>query len=384
MTARAIWIARCSSKTTKCDGMLSLQQFTLSLLTHKGALVEADGDGMTVVAGPALTRALGLSEYQRLVFDPDARKADAALVHYDSPVFDAMGNVVASMGRLAFMSCPAPPSKPIDPGSALMQALTVQNGVARLQGADATVSVYVGFVVEYELLADERTGGLVEVWVNPATRSIARWAGSLFDAPSVADAPAPDDLTATAASAWTLVVPTASAQVLARTREFRESLARRRDRDLHRLRQYYQAIDGEIRRKITRGVSRAGGDIAAERRRLEATANSYRARAADLETRFRLRVCLVPLAAVACALPTYRLRVELKRRTATALAWFSWNPIDRAIEPRCCDGCGCATLVAALCDDRVHYLCGACLGPCPSCGKPFCRACHTRCPRRHE
>jgi len=362
----------------------SIQQFTLALLSYKDALVEPDRLGVSVVTDPPLAGALGLAEYQRLVFDPDASARDAALVHYDSPVFEAMGGVVESMGRLAFAACRVPSPKLSDPAGALARALTVQNGVARLQRTDAAVSVYVGFVVEYELLADERTGGLVEVWVNPVTRSIAHWADGLLDSAALADAQAPDGLAATAAQAWTLAAPTASALVLDRTREFRESLIRRRDRDLRRLREYYQAIDGEIRRKITRAAAGGGCDLEAERRRLEATARSFRARATDLVERSRLRLRLTPLAALACMLPMYQLHVELKRRTATASVLFSWNPIDRAIEPRCCDGCARATLVAALCDERVHYLCSTCLAPCPSCGKPFCRACHGRCPRRHE
>jgi len=362
--------------------VVSLQEFTVDLLSYRGALVEPDGLGASVVAEPWLSRALGMPEYQRLVFDPASGERNAALVHYDSPIFEAMGGVVELMGRLAFTTVSVPPLRSIDATAALARSLTVQNGIARLRGVEEAVSVYVAFVVEYELLADERTGGLLEVCVNPTTRSIVRWSDSLLDGTELNDTPAPDGLAATAARAWTLAAPAASAAALERTREFRESLARRRDRDLRRLRDYYQAIDGEIRRKIARLAE--GHDVEAERRRLDATERSYRMRAADLVERSRLRVRLTPLAALACALPTHRLHVELTRRRASTSVSFSWNPIDRGIEPRCCDGCERATLVALLCDERVHYLCSACFGPCSSCGKLFCRACHGRCPRGHE
>jgi hypothetical protein len=51
---------------------------------------------------------------------------------------------------------------------------------------------------------------------------------------------------------------------------------------------------------------------------------------------------------------------------------------------RCsCDGCAAPTLSAWLCDDRVHHLCAACFAAADVCHRPFCRACHRACPKRH-
>ena len=49
---------------------ISIEHFTRALLASKGALVEPDGNALVVVADPELSAALGLAEYQRLVFDP--------------------------------------------------------------------------------------------------------------------------------------------------------------------------------------------------------------------------------------------------------------------------------------------------------------------------
>lgn len=115
--------------------------------------------------------------------------------------------------------------------------------------------------------------------------------------------------------------------------------------------------------------------------RLEATARSYQARVADVVDRHRMRVRVSPVAGLVCTLPTYRITARLWRRTASADVAFSWNPIDRRVETRCCDACNRPTRAAALCDERVHYLCARCLGPCAHCGKAFCRACHRGCPK---
>lgn len=149
------------------------------------------------------------------------------------------------------------------------------------------------------------------------------------------------------------------------------------------MRDSYQTIDGEIRRKIARMAPKEDAQKG-EIDRLAATARAYEARATELLDRYRVRVRVAGLAALACAIPTYQIRVQLLRRSARTEASFSWNPFDRKIEPRCSDACQRATESAALCDDQVHYLCLDCLKPCPVCSKLFCRACQSRCPRAHR
>ena len=162
-----------------------------------------------------------------------------------------------------------------------------------------------------------------------------------------------------------------------------ESVERRRKRDLERMRDYYQTIDQEIRQKIARLAAREDAKKG-EIERLSATGRAYEARAAELLERYRVRVRVTGLAALACAIPAYQIRVQLFRRSATTEVVFSWNPFDRRIEPRCCDACREVTGTAVLCDDQVHYLCPRCLESCSLCSKVFCRACASKCPRAHR
>ena len=65
-----------------------IQQFTRDLLTRHGALVDPAGDdALEVVAGVDLQARLGLVDYQRLVFSPDAA-GSGQLVDYDSPLLE--------------------------------------------------------------------------------------------------------------------------------------------------------------------------------------------------------------------------------------------------------------------------------------------------------
>ncbi len=368
------------------DAASPIRDFTRDLLVNAGALVATSGSGLDVVADAALSARLGLTEFQPLAFTPGTDgPADALLVDYDSPVFDTFGRLVDALGRVTFVDGPAVVLKSIEPVAELARALTLQNGV--LRGATMTSAdvVYFRFTFEYSLLADDRAGGLTHVWVNPATRSVPRMAqwNESSDQNDFDDTSPPLASDGTLELPWPLAGAAATAALAPTVAAFLDGLRRRRDRDVRRLREYYIEIDQAIRRKLE-GARPHAEVWRREIDRLEATARSYRARLVDVADRYRVRVNLRPVAVLACRLPTQRVTARLMRRNTTAEAAFSWNPVDARIESRCCDGCNTPVAMVWLCDDRVHILCEACLSPCGQCGKVFCRACHRRCPRRHE
>ena len=305
---------------------------------------------------------------------------------------------------------------------AFLAAQGFAKGAMTLIDTERAETLYFCFFLQYDVMADDRSGGIEEVWVNPATRSIPRLA-SLLETMETRDDPALPEWSTLLPQAWELALANASRSIEFRLGGFLSSVERRRERDLQRMRDYYQTIDEEIRRKIARVASKGVGGpsdsptkeagVGSAKRdeqtagvhpvgrtvgptlnkedarkseidRLAATARAYEARAAELQERYRVRVRIMGLAALVCAIPTYEIRVQLLRRSARTEASFSWNPFDRKIEPRCCDACRQSTEAAVLCDDRVHYLCLECLKYCPSCSKLFCRACHSRCPRTHR
>jgi hypothetical protein len=362
-----------------------LQQFTRDLLHHAGALVDDAGEGaLDVIVGDALGADLGLAGYERLVFHPELEAGGARLVSYESPVVDRMETLVSRLGRVAVLRPPAAALKAPDAESALARGLTLQNGVYRVRRVETAEATYVGVLFEYNALADERSGGLTTAWVNADARSaptFATW-------PAWLQTPGPDPAEADTEEVggvevpWPMAIAKAREAVVTSLGDFLASLARRRDRDAARLREYYGTIDEEIRRKLARPR------ITPEARRremdrLEATARTYRARVGDLGDRYRVRVRLTPAAVMLCRLAIARITVRLMRRTASADATFVWNPIDARLERRACDGCLVPTASAWLCDERVHYLCERCLSPCDGCGRAYCRACHSRCPRGH-
>ena len=356
-------------------------RLTADLLTRAGAIVDSGpGPALEVMAEPALRLAIGLGEFERLAFEPGV--SGATLIDYDAPLVDRLATVVNALGRVARVQPPSPMRKAIDAAAMIDRGLTIHNGVHRYHSHAAVDTTYVGVAFEYTVLADERMGGVVTTWINPATRSTPRFE-SRFDATSL-----PDDGEADARSepmdsaAWPMSVASARARIAPEIAEFLERLRRRRDRDVRRLREYYEEIDREIRSKLSR--PRLNDDQRRrERDRLDATHRACRSRGVEVADRYRVRLRLAPIGAWLCRVPAHRIKVRLMRRNAAADALFSWNPIDGRLEPRACDGCLAPTESAWLCDDAVHYVCGDCLAACRQCGRRFCRACTRVCPRSH-
>jgi hypothetical protein len=234
---------------------------------------------------------------------------------------------------------------------------------------------------------------MTELWVNTTAGSVPRLHGAMaallstreetVDASrAVAES---DNLRSTVADAWKTCSARAKALVEDRLQDAIGSLRRRRDRDFTRLREYYLAIDDEIRRRARRALTK--NDEAAlktERSRLDATAQAFRARVADLVDRYRVRVRLESFAAVVCTLPVHHVTARVHRRSANRTLALAWNAFDRALELPACDGCGTGISTITLCDDRVHLLCSTCYCECETCRRSYCRACHPKCPRQHR
>jgi hypothetical protein len=256
----------------------------------------------------------------------------------------------------------------------------LENGVWRARAVESTSFLYAGFILQYDLVADERTSGLAAVWVNTETRSYAAWDASMLEDGRLEAAPSSEEDVRAVGRCWPLARAVGRSAIEGALEAPLDSLARRQVRDLERMREYYEAIDQELRRKIAR---RRGRDPNADLTRLEATGRAFETRARETAERYRARVTAGPVAVLACRVPGHRVRARLLRRAQSVERSFAWNPIECAIEACACDGCARPAGRAWLCDAQVHYLCADCLGACPTCGHRYCRACTRTCQRKH-
>src|SRR6266545_2353995 len=176
-------IGRSSARTMRSSAFIG--RLTADLLARGGAIVDwGPGQALDVMTEPTLRGALGLGEFERLSFEPGV--AGATFIDYDAPLLDRLAAVVNGLGRVARVQPPTVARKPIDAAAMIDRGVTIHNGVHRYHSHVAVDATYVGTAFEYTVLADERMGGVVTTWVNPATRSTASF-DSRIDAASFLD-----------------------------------------------------------------------------------------------------------------------------------------------------------------------------------------------------
>src|SRR5439155_21555962 len=156
---------------------------------------------------------LGLREFERLSFEPGV--AGATFIDSAASLVDRLAAVVNGLGRVARVQPPTVARRPIDAAAVIDRGVTIHNGVHRYHSHAAVDTTYVGAAFEYSVLADERMGGVVTTWVNPATRSTARFESSidptsLPDDPEAAEA---SQRTDGSGASWRLAVASARAQI---------------------------------------------------------------------------------------------------------------------------------------------------------------------------
>ncbi len=128
----------------------------------------------------------------------------------------------------------------------------------------------------------------------------------------------------------------------------------------------------------------AEGDLRRRReeQRAEAIGREYRAKLDDLARQYATRVTVEWVQTLELAMPVQRFTVQVRRRKADRIIQLDWNQAARRLETPACEWSASAERPRLVCDDALHLVVPAALGPCQSCGRPFCRACHPeRCPK---
>jgi hypothetical protein len=86
-----------------------------------------------------------------------------------------------------------------------------------------------------------------------------------------------------------------------------------------------------------------------------------------------MRVSLEPLAVVTFVVPAVTVRLRVRRRKREGEMALRLPAGASCLDRVTCAGCGTPTGRPALCDDRLHALCEACVPQIQ--GRPECAAC---------
>jgi hypothetical protein len=378
--------------------MSALREFVADFLDSEGAVVEpVEPDGLDVLAPEPLRAAFGWPELARLGFGARPRPGVLA-VGLEGEWLDRFAGVLGDRGRLAErqLTLPAPVAPPGDPERRLEAALDLGNAIWRLRGAAPAWTLCQLLAFRYTATSDEGREGLVWLGFNAGTGAVL--GDELVDRLRQLLAGDPE---------WAAVDPavraeaggTLDGQMLAeRVRgavdrlvrsdlePFLRAMRRRLDRDSARVHAYHDDLRRSAVAKLNALQSAVGDKAEAGRRReslrVAAIEREYAAKLDDLRHNYALRVTVDWVQVLALYAPVHRYEVLIKRRKGERIVAIDWHPAARLMEPPLSEWGTGLERARLVCDDRLHLTDPAGQAPCPSCGKPWCRACHgATCPR---
>ncbi len=377
--------------------MSELRAFVADLLERRGAAVEAlEPDALEVLAPTPVQKTMNWPELVRLGFGTE-RLPDAMPVGLEGDWLDLFGALLAEEGRFGErqLAPAAATAAPGDPERVLERSMELPNAVWRFRGMTADWTRLLMLVFRYTAVSDEKREGLIRLGFNLGTGAVVNDILEHLQ-PAMAQASdwqVPDEAARLAAgSGWNAatlegrVRPLLGLQVREAIAPFLRAMRRRLERDRNRVHAYHNDLNNAALTRLaalarTKG-ERAEADRRRETLRVEAIEREYRAKLDDLRHNYALRVTVDWVQALELYVPVQRFDVLIRRRKGERMIRLDWHPLVKAAELPLCEaglGIGRARLV---CDERLHLTEPAAQGPCPSCGKDYCRACHpAACPR---
>jgi len=374
-----------------------MQGFVTDLLRHEGALVEAvEPEGLEVLAPHPVQQALGVGELSRLGFG-NTLPPGAQRVGLEGDWLDRFAQVLGLQGRWTRRVLSAPSRAPGDPEGVLSQELVLDNATFRLLAVSPAWTRYLVLGFRVSAVSDDKRDFTLRLGVNLATgalpdavlAALAPTLDALADEPALGgsgfDAMMPDDAMLPApwerARLLGLVARALPPRVETALAPFVKGLRRRLGRDQDRLHAYHNDLRREA---VRRGLALAEGDPRRRReeQRAEAIGREYRAKLDDLARQYATRVMVEWVQTLELAMPVQRFTVQIRRRKADRTIRLDWNQAARRLEAPTCEWSVSAERPRLVCDDALHLVVPAALGPCQNCGRSFCRACHPeRCPK---
>jgi hypothetical protein len=357
----------------------SLCEFTADLLSQSGALVENIADDLEALLPDHAARVLELPEHARLTFS--AEGTEGALVSYDSELFKKMGALLGARGQFSVVTLPASPIRFEKLGERLSEKVLLQNAVFDLERTSEESLSYLLTCFRYTARSDERQEGIGALLINERNLSVRPFDLEQLDLLEDGTEGSMEGSRQPASDAALKALGRAQAE---RARDslsdFIKSLERRLNRDIARVRQYYQTLAEEAMR-IAAKKAAGGEDRDKAQRKIEAIETERTWKIQDLIAKYRLTLQTEPIALVRIETKAPIFWLALKRRKGRRSFPLTYNPLVKALDPFPCEGCFYPKKAPFVCDDRLHLVCPACFAACPQCGKEICRACRPRgCP----
>lgn len=304
------------------------------IFQHRGAVVEQSGEKLEVLLDERQSRQLSLPEEVAL-----STRADIPGTRYcglGAEVLDRLESWMGEEGACAGLELDRrDKEKSAGFERLLAERIGTMNATLRLQSVHPRLCPYLLWELHYTGQADEKRQGSLRFWMNAMTGATETGPGPALEWPGArrpVSGPPPSGALIERTLMEAILDRIGRRLVGEHLGDWNQALARRRDRDLRRLQEYYGGMRAAIENRLG-----AKAIQEAERGRIRAVEEELQAKRADTIERFRLRIAIVPHNVTRIDLPVIGLLCRVHRRKATRDIQVIYNPWSHALEPLRCE-----------------------------------------------
>lgn len=358
----------------------ALSNFTGDLLTESGAVVEPSADDLEVLLPSEVASVLEIPEHANLSFSGDAR--DGISVSYDSEIFKKMAILMGERGKFSTVAV-APSSVRLEKlEDRLDEKVVFHNAVFHVERKEEKRISYLLGYFKYSALSDDRQEGILACLINELNLAVQKTTPETLGLIAhYAEEPTGEAERENSEKVLKAFWRAQAKIVNEALSEFLISVERRMNRDIRRVRDYYQTMIHEQRQLLERKAA-----LLEEKEKgaskIEAIERELKGKIQDLMGKFSIDLVLEPISLIRIEAISPIFWLSVKRRKETRPFPLTFNPVLKSFDPLPCEACFYPRKGHYVCDDRLHIVCRECFAPCPRCDKIYCGACYPKgCPR---
>lgn len=380
---------------TDSSQRFDLARFILGYVEHEGGLVAPPAYGIHEVVMPdEVARRLETEAYLKIRFDSDSEAdPESVRLSVNHPITEAVtGQLLQQSGnaqlfvnhvrldkkglfKLAEQTFRFPNARLFEPKGAMEQK---------------TLHHYLRFNFKVAFVSDERQEQIVPVLMDVQAghsvqdeavleRLISLDAEPGFPELSVAQPRWAGGQEAQSVESYTHLLERAQGAVLTAVAPRLDAMRGRNRRflelDQARIQEYYDALETDLRRRQERSGAADTGRIQDLQAKIDALLGERKAKLADIQTRYQIRVELELINILRLVQPKIIVPVEINNRRTTITRHVVWDPLIHQLEELVCDVCGEPGNDLHLCNEG-HLAHEGCMAPqCIDCKREYCQLC---------
>lgn len=333
-----------------------LLSFSCRIFEKYGGLVDHHDDHLLTILPPALAESLGIPDEVQL-------GGPEYPLLYGSPLLDRLIQLATREVPIVYGQIEIPYLKKEGFEQLIRQDLIFADGQIQITSRAETRMNYMVLINHYVALSDERKEGMVRLTIHEGTGALipdfedrlTEFLITFFD-PGKTPLHFPLPLEKIVSRA----LKKAQEFTIADLADFLKSMKRRLQRDIKNTREYFQALEKEMKASLKAG--RTEGPEKERREKIQALPQELSRKTEDLLQKYQIQVTITGCGAKRFLVPVVQLLLQIRFRKFERSAHITWNPVTRRLDPMVCEGCSEPIQVVYpwIKDSRLMLGCQAC------------------------